>query len=170
MLAAKHFIPYETHADGTRLTGASNLRWWPGRGTRGGGTTRPRRGDEPLGTNILQPGLEGPAVELKEGMVFNLEPYYGKPEVGGIRLEDDHIITSDGVEIYTKYRSTSGSSSTATNLMPQLVAPAMSAVANYQLFVACNRVDVNGDAAGSGGVPHSRTRHDRAAMAGGTVG
>jgi Xaa-Pro dipeptidase len=36
-------------------------------------------------------------------MVFNLEPYAGKPGVGGIRLENDHIVTKDGVEVYTTY-------------------------------------------------------------------
>jgi Xaa-Pro aminopeptidase len=46
--------------------------------------------------------VESPVI-LKEGMVFNLEPYAGKPGVGGIRLENDHIVTKDGVEIYTTY-------------------------------------------------------------------
>ena len=40
---------------------------------------------------------------LKEGMAFNLEPYAGKPGIGGIRLENDHIVTADGVDIYTTY-------------------------------------------------------------------
>ena len=39
----------------------------------------------------------------REGMAFNLEPYAGKPGVGGIRLENDHIVTADGVDIYTTY-------------------------------------------------------------------
>lgn len=60
------------------------------------------------GTNPWEPPFFSPAskdspVELKKGMVFNLEPYYGRPEVGGIRLENDHIVTEDGVEIYTTY-------------------------------------------------------------------
>jgi Xaa-Pro aminopeptidase len=60
------------------------------------------------GTNPWEPPFFSPAskdapVTLKEGMVFNLEPYHGTPEVGGIRLENDHIITADGVEIYTQY-------------------------------------------------------------------
>jgi Xaa-Pro dipeptidase len=42
-------------------------------------------------------------VTLKEGMVLNFEPYVGKVGVGGIRLENDHIVTHDGVEIYTTY-------------------------------------------------------------------
>ena len=36
-------------------------------------------------------------------MVFNLEPYAGVPGVGGFRLENDHIVTKDGVDIYTTY-------------------------------------------------------------------
>lgn len=60
------------------------------------------------GTNPWEPPFFSPAskdapVTLKEGMVFNLEPYNGTPEVGGIRLENDHIVTADGVEIYTTY-------------------------------------------------------------------
>jgi Xaa-Pro aminopeptidase len=42
-------------------------------------------------------------VVLKEGMQFNLEPYAGKPGVGGFRLENNHIVTHDGVDIYTTY-------------------------------------------------------------------
>lgn len=36
--------------------------------------------------------------------MFNLEPYAGDPAVGGVRLENDHIVTAEGVEIYTTYR------------------------------------------------------------------
>ena len=42
-------------------------------------------------------------IVLKEGMVLNFEPYVGKTGVGGIRLENNHIVTHDGVEIYTTY-------------------------------------------------------------------
>ncbi|MGH9356501.1 MAG: M24 family metallopeptidase [Terriglobia bacterium] len=42
-------------------------------------------------------------VVLKEGMVFNFEPYVGKPGVAGFRLENNHIVTHDGVDIYTTY-------------------------------------------------------------------
>lgn len=60
------------------------------------------------GTNPWEPPFFSPAskdapVALKKGMVFNLEPYHGRPEVGGIRLENDHIVTENGVEIYTTY-------------------------------------------------------------------
>ena len=60
------------------------------------------------GTNPWEPPFFSPAsrdapVTLREGMVFNLEPYFGTDEVGGVRLENDHIVTADGVEIYTTY-------------------------------------------------------------------
>jgi Xaa-Pro aminopeptidase len=34
-------------------------------------------------------------------MVVNLEPYAGKPGIGGFRLENNVIITKDGPEIFT---------------------------------------------------------------------
>jgi Xaa-Pro dipeptidase len=60
------------------------------------------------GTNPWEPPFFSPAskdapITLMEGMVFNLEPYHGTPDVGGVRLENDHIVTADGVEIYTTY-------------------------------------------------------------------
>lgn len=60
------------------------------------------------GVNPWEPPFFSPAskddpVTLKAGMVFNLEPYDGDPVHGGVRLENDHIITDDGVEIYTTY-------------------------------------------------------------------
>ena len=59
----------------------------------------------PHGSAIVagQKGAKIEEVVLKEGMVFNLEPYAGKPGIGGIRLENNHIVTSDGVDIYTTY-------------------------------------------------------------------
>jgi Xaa-Pro aminopeptidase len=42
-------------------------------------------------------------VVLQENMVANLEPYYGKPGVGGVRLEHDLIIRAEGPEVYTTY-------------------------------------------------------------------
>lgn len=52
---------------------------------------------------FFSPTSKDAPVTLKEGMVFNLEPYDGQPGVGGVRLENDHIVTADGVEIYTPY-------------------------------------------------------------------
>ena len=51
----------------------------------------------------FSPASKDSPVTLKEGMVFNLEPYAGQPGVGGFRLENNHIVTRDGVDIYTTY-------------------------------------------------------------------
>lgn len=40
-------------------------------------------------------------VVLEEGMVLNLEPYAGKPGVGGFRLENNVIVGKDGPEVFT---------------------------------------------------------------------
>ncbi len=40
---------------------------------------------------------------LEENMVANLEPYFGKPGIGGVRLEHDLVIRAAGPEIYTTY-------------------------------------------------------------------
>lgn len=60
-------------------------------------------GVNPWEAPYFSPASKDAPVELKEGMAFNLEPYAGKPGVGGFRLENDHIVTSDGVDIYTTY-------------------------------------------------------------------
>ena len=51
----------------------------------------------------FSPASKDSPVTLKEGMVFNLEPYAGQPGIGGFRLENNHIVTRDGVDIYTTY-------------------------------------------------------------------
>jgi Xaa-Pro aminopeptidase len=33
--------------------------------------------------------------------VMNLEPYAGKPGIGGFRLENNVIVTKDGPEVFT---------------------------------------------------------------------
>lgn len=60
-------------------------------------------GVNPWEAPFFSPQSKDSPVTLKEGMVFNLEPYAGEPGVGGVRLENDHIVIEDGVEIYTTY-------------------------------------------------------------------
>jgi Xaa-Pro aminopeptidase len=42
-------------------------------------------------------------MELRPMMTVNLEPYRGKPGIGGFRLENNLVIREDGPEIYTNY-------------------------------------------------------------------
>ncbi|MGH9679875.1 MAG: M24 family metallopeptidase [Candidatus Acidiferrales bacterium] len=60
-------------------------------------------GVNPWEAPYFSPASKDQPVVLKEGMVFNLEPYAGVPGIGGVRLENDHIVTADGVDIYTTY-------------------------------------------------------------------
>jgi Xaa-Pro aminopeptidase len=60
-------------------------------------------GVNPWESPAFSPYSKDSPVVLKENMQFNLEPYCGVPGIGGARLENNHIVTKDGVDIYTTY-------------------------------------------------------------------
>jgi Xaa-Pro dipeptidase len=47
--------------------------------------------------------VEGNTQILEPGMVFTIEPGVYLPEKGGIRIEDNLVITQDGAEVLTSY-------------------------------------------------------------------
>lgn len=58
-----------------------------------------------LGISVHEyPSLTGTnELPLEEGMVFTIEPGIYDPEVTGVRIEDDVVVTAEGVEVLSKF-------------------------------------------------------------------
>ncbi len=47
--------------------------------------------------------VEGDKTVLEPGMVFTIEPGVYIPQVGGVRIEDNVVVTEDGIDVMTSY-------------------------------------------------------------------
>lgn len=86
-------VPGNTNADVVAAAGEENVLSSLGHGS----------GTNPWEAPAFSLHSKRDPMVLRVGMTANLEPYRGKPGVGGFRLEHNLIVRENGPEIYTSY-------------------------------------------------------------------